>query len=139
MIITGIVEHGDARGRQLGFPTANIPFSHPEIEDGVWTAVVETGDAQWAVAAVSIGRRSTFYTHEGQRLVEVHLLDFNQDLYGQVLRVHLTDRIRGQQSFLSLEALITQLHADVDATRSWATANCPWLLTPSRRTSEVRA
>lgn len=139
MIIHGIVEHGDARGRQLGFPTANIPFSDPRVEDGVWAAVVETGDAQWAVAAVSIGRRSTFYAQQGQRLLEAHLLDFDQDLYGQVLSVHLADKLRHQQSFVSLEALVAQLHADIEATRTWADTNCQWLLSPARQTSRVSA
>lgn len=139
MIINGIVEHGDARGRQLGFPTANIPFSDPGVGDGVWAAVVETGDAQWAVAAVSIGRRSTFYAQQGQRLLEAHLLDFDQDLYGRALNVHLGDKLRHQQSFASMETLVAQLHADVEATRTWAAKNCQWLLVPTRRTSSVSA
>lgn len=139
MIITGIVEHGDARGRQLGFPTANIAFSDPGIDDGVWTAVVETGEAGWAAAAVSIGRRSTFYAQQGQRLLEAHLLDFDQDLYGQVLRIRLTGLLRRQQSFPSLADLVMQLREDVGATRTWAATNCPWLLAPTRRPSEVGA
>lgn len=118
-VIEGIVEHGDARGRALGFPTANLALNHSQIEDGVWVAQLWTGDGHWYVAAVSVGRRPTFYTGEGKRLLEAHLLDFNGDLYGQSIRVELKVKIRDQQSFPSSSALIAQLHRDVEITRAW--------------------
>jgi riboflavin kinase/FMN adenylyltransferase len=131
-VVEGIVEHGDARGRTIGFPTANLPLAGPVIEDGVWAAQVRIGSQDWAVAAVSVGRRRTFYTGEGPRLLEAHLLDFDGDLYGRTMRVELTARLRGQQSFSSVQALVEQLHRDVEATREWAAAHCPWLLGQDR-------
>jgi FAD synthase len=78
-VIQGIVEHGDERGRTIGFPTANIQLFDDQIEDGVWGAVIRIDSGKWGVAAVSIGRRRTFYSQEGNKLLEAHLLDFNED------------------------------------------------------------
>lgn len=126
-IIEGIVEHGDARGRTIGFPTANIALrdSGPEdsevedsgVEDGVWAAWVRLESGDWTAAAVSVGRRRTFYRGRGPRLLEAHLLDFHGDLYGQVIRVELCARLREQQDFPSPEALVRQLRHDVEAAR----------------------
>ena len=91
-VVEGIVEHGDARGRTIGFPTANLAICDPGVEDGVWAAQIRVDSDQWAVAAVSVGRRRTFYTGQGPRLLEAHLLDFNGDLYGRTMRVELTVR-----------------------------------------------
>ncbi|MBO1267304.1 riboflavin kinase [Arthrobacter cavernae] len=137
-IVEGTVEYGDQRGRTLGFPTANIPIlGNPEL-DGVWAGLVETGLVPFAVAAVSIGRRRTFYSGEGERLLEAHLLDTEQELYGQHLRVHLLERLRPQAAFPSVEALIEQLHEDVEQTRRWAELNQPWLLSPIAGTSPAK-
>ncbi|MEX5262217.1 riboflavin kinase [Kocuria sp. CPCC 205263] len=138
-VVEGIVEHGDARGRTIGFPTANLALPGSGIEDGVWTAQVRIGSEEWAVAAVSIGRRRTFYGTEGPRLLEAHLLDFNGDLYGRTMRVELTAKLRGQQSFSSVRALMEQLHRDVEATRAWAATQCPWLLNTQGSTTRERA
>ncbi|WP_344119987.1 riboflavin kinase [Kocuria aegyptia] len=127
-VIEGVVEHGDARGRTLGFPTANIALTDLEIADGVWAAQVRTGSEIWAVAAVSVGRRRTFYTGEGSRLLEAHLLDFDGDLYGQTLRIELITQLRDQQSFSGIHALTEQLHRDIEDTRAWAATHCPWLV-----------
>ncbi|MGX5358094.1 riboflavin kinase [Kocuria sp. KH4] len=131
-VVEGIVEHGDARGRTIGFPTANLAIRGPGIVDGVWAAPVRVDSRAWTVAAVSVGRRRTFYTGEGPRLLEAHLLDFTGDLYGRTLRVELSVKLRGQQSFPSVEALVEQLHRDVGATRRWAATHRPWLLDPRR-------
>lgn len=141
-VVEGIVEHGDARGRTIGFPTANLPLPGSGIEDGVWAAQVRIGADEWVVAAVSIGRRRTFYGNEGPRLLEAHLLDFNGDLYGRTMRVELTAKLRGQQSFSSVQALKEQLHRDVEATRAWGATHCPWLLNTQNTqdsTSRTRA
>lgn len=137
-VTEGIVEHGDARGRTIGFPTANLSLFGSGIEDGVWAAQVRIGAEEWAVAAVSVGRRRTFYGNQGPRLLEAHLLDFTGDLYGRTMRVELTAKLRGQQSFSSVQALTEQLHRDVDATRAWAAAHCPWLLTAQRHQTPER-
>lgn len=127
-VIEGVVEHGDARGRTLGFPTANIALTDHEIADGVWAAQVRTGSGTWAVAAVSVGRRRTFYAGEGPRLLEAHLLDFNGDLYEQTLRIELVTQLREQQSFSDIHALTEQLHRDIESTRQWAVTHCAWLV-----------
>ncbi|MFW6186436.1 MAG: riboflavin kinase [Actinomycetota bacterium] len=138
-VVEGIVEHGDARGRTIGFPTANLAICDPGVEDGVWAAQIRVDSDQWAVAAVSVGRRRTFYTGQGPRLLEAHLLDFNGDLYGRTMRVELTVKLRGQQSFSSIQTLMDQLHRDVEATRAWALIHCPWLLSTQGSTNWERA
>lgn len=153
MVVEGVVEHGDARGRTIGFPTANLPLpdagidagigaevgagSGKAVEDGVWAALVRTGSGEWRVAAVSVGRRRTFYTGGGHRLLEAHLLDFHGDLYGQALRVELAAKLRDQQSFPGVQALTAQLRRDVEDTRRWAAGHCPWLLAPQERRAAV--
>lgn len=135
-IVEGIVEHGDARGRQLGFPTANLPLNDIQILDGVWAARAEVAMGESLVAAVSIGRRRTFYAGGGERLLEAHLLDFNRDIYGQPLRVVLHAKLRTQRSFASVEDLTAQLGRDVRATRAWAAEHypsCPALTAPGSR------
>lgn len=138
-IIEGVVEHGDARGRELGFPTANLPLTDTNVEDGVWAATIDLGHGEWAVAAVSIGSRRTFYADSGPRLLEAHLLDFRGDLYGKVLRVHLGVHLRGQQAFASASELIDQMHEDVLQTRAWATGAFPWLVRSLKHTDKVEA
>ncbi|MFF0989815.1 riboflavin kinase [Kocuria nitroreducens] len=137
-VIEGVVEHGDARGRTLGFPTANIALTDLEPADGVWAAQVRIGSEAWAVAAVSVGRRRTFYAGEGPRLLEAHLLDVDGNLYGQTLRIELITQLREQQSFPDVHALTEQLHRDVEDTRAWAAAHCPWLLSARVPTAPER-
>lgn len=119
--VRGVVEPGDQRGRVLGFPTANIamPDEAGEAGDGVWAGWVEREDGTKLTAAVSIGRRATFY-EDGHRLLEAHVLDFSGDLYGETLVVHLGRHLRDQRAFESSEALIDALNDDVAATREWA-------------------
>lgn len=120
-VICGPVEHGDARGRLLGFPTANLSIDRPDVADGVWAALVTVDGTGPAVpAAVSIGRRTTFYGRHGQRLLEAHLLDVDRDLYGRLLEVRLHRRLRPQRRFDGVDALTEQMHRDVRATRDWA-------------------
>jgi len=135
-IVEGIVEHGDARGRQLGFPTANLPLHDMQVLDGVWAAVAEVAPGESLIAAVSIGRRRTFHARGGERLLEAHLLDFDRDIYGQTLRVALHAKLRTQRSFASVEDLTAQLRRDVGATRAWAAEqyhSCQAPTKPGRR------
>ncbi|HEY5856635.1 MAG TPA: 3,4-dihydroxy-2-butanone-4-phosphate synthase [Aldersonia sp.] len=119
--IRGVVAHGDQRGRELGFATANIELDtrthHLFPADGVWAGRCVLPDSRSIPAAVSIGRRSTFYGHAGARLLEAHLLDFDEDLYGADITVHLDHWIRGQKAFTSKEDLIAALEDDVRRTR----------------------
>ncbi len=117
--IVGEVEHGDHRGRTLGFPTANVRMGpeHAAIDDGVYAATVRLDDGTTRTAAVSIGRRPTFYA-EGTRLCEAHLLDFDGDLYGRTVDIDLRWFVRRQVRFDGLDALVAQLHADVSSCRA---------------------
>jgi 3,4-dihydroxy 2-butanone 4-phosphate synthase/GTP cyclohydrolase II len=120
-IVCGVVCRGDQRGRELGYPTVNLALpddSSAMAGDGVWAGRCVLADGRTVAAAVSIGRRPTFYGRAGVRLLEAHLLDFSGDLYDQNVTVRLDHWIRGQTSFSSKEELIEALAGDVLATRS---------------------
>ena len=121
-LIAAAVEHGDRRGRELGFPTANLPVEEGIAVDGVWAGTVTLADGRAYVATVSVGRRATFYGRHGIRLVEAYLLDFCGDLYGQRVEVRLYSRLRPQRRFPDADALIEQMRQDVNDTRAWAAA-----------------
>jgi len=119
MYIRGVVEHGDERGRTIGFPTANLAVAAGMIQpqDGVFAGFVHLDDGSTFDAAISVGRRTTFYGEAGVRLVEVHLLDFAGDLYDQVIVVELVEWLRGQVTFNGVDALKDQLGRDVMRSR----------------------
>jgi FAD synthase len=119
VVVRGCVEHGDERGRTIGFPTANLSIEGEVLQDGVWAGWLDRGDARHA-AAISIGGRPTFYGRHGFRLLEAHVLDFDDDIYDEVVTVWLCERLRGQRRFPSVDALVTQLRSDVAASRRWA-------------------
>jgi riboflavin kinase / FMN adenylyltransferase len=115
-LLRGTVVHGDRRGRDLGFPTANLAFAYapalPALGVYVGTASVPERNVGPAhPALVSIGVRPTF--HDGGRvLVEVYLLDWDGDLYDAELTVELSARLREERRFESVEALVEQMRAD---------------------------
>ena len=117
--VRGPVEHGDGRGRLLGFPTANV--SVPENiclpADGVYAGTFSAADGAARLAAISVGRRPTFYAEAGMSLVEAYVLDFDGDLYGQQARVRFTHRLRGQERFDEVDDLVAQMHRDVEKVR----------------------
>lgn len=115
--ISGVVETGAARGRQLGFPTANIrPDPKRALPaDGVYAAIVPMDGIEHRAVA-NLGSRPTF--KEGERLLEVHLLDVAADLYGQHLDVDFVDRLRDVKRFESIDALRAQIGRDADAART---------------------
>lgn len=119
-LFAGTVERGDQRGRELGFPTANLPAGEGAAGDGVWAGTVTLAEGPAYVATVSVGRRATFYGRHGIRLVEAYLLDFCGDLYGQRVEVRLYSRLRPQRRFAAADALIEQMRQDVKDTRAWA-------------------
>ena len=120
--VSGVVEKGDQRGRTLGMPTANLPVErHAGVPpEGVYAGVVVRADGTRHPAAVSLGRRPTFYA-DSHELCEAHLLDFSGDLYGEEVTVVLTHFLRGQERFDGLDALIAQMRADCDAARDAVT------------------
>ena len=109
--VSGTVTHGDARGRDLGYPTANLPVTGTIAmpADGIYA--VRVGGAAEADGVASIGVRPTF-GEEGERLLEVHLFDFAGDLYGRVIDVDFVERLRGELRFDSVEALVDQMDDD---------------------------
>ena len=115
--IQGEVVKGDQRGRELGYPTANVHLNdtiHPAY--GVYACWVKIdGENKWHMAATNIGIRPMFEVPIGQ--VEAHILDFDEDIYGKTLRVKPVKRLRGEAKFESLEALISQIEKDCVASR----------------------
>lgn len=115
--IEGVVVEGDRRGRELGYPTANLALAADvELEDGVYAGSVELEDGTTHRAAVSVGRRPTYYTM-GERLAEAYLLDFDRDLYGQKVRVVIRRFLRPQRAYATQAELIEQMVRDVDLVR----------------------
>jgi riboflavin kinase/FMN adenylyltransferase len=117
--VRGTVETGDRRGRELGFPTANVavPARTCLPADGIYAGVFVDADGVERPCAISLGRRPTFYDHADSSLLEAFILDFDGDLYGQEVRVRFVDRIRGEERFASVDDLVAQMHRDVDAIR----------------------
>ncbi len=112
--LRGEVMHGDERGRELGFPTANLIPAEELVcpGHGIYACRADDGYA----AAVSIGVRPTFKTGRGE-LIEAYLLDFQGDLYGRTLQLDFIERLRGERRFDSAKALIEQMHRDVERAR----------------------
>ena len=111
--LRGEVVTGDKRGRELGFPTANIVPDEALVCPGHGVYVAR---ADGACAAVNVGVRPTFGTGRAV-LVEAFLLDQDVDLYGQVLKLDFVARLRGERRFETVEALVEQMHTDVQRTR----------------------
>jgi riboflavin kinase/FMN adenylyltransferase len=121
-MVEGEVVSGDQRGRELGFPTANlVPDDSLAIPGhGVYAAF-----ANGVPAAVNVGVRPTFETGRGV-LIETYLIDHEEDLYGTVLRVAFVARLRGERRFAGVEELIAQMRVDVeDAKRVCASFQRP--------------
>lgn len=124
--VTGLVVEGDRRGRAIGFPTANLDTGRGEGSggmlpgDGVYAVVARRLDGgelsapAWAGVA-NLGVRPTF---AAGRSAEVHLFDFDGDLYGAALRVGFVARVRGERKFAGVDALVAQIREDAAAARS---------------------
>ena len=118
--VLGTVVEGDRRGRELGFPTANLAV--PERiclpDDGIYAGWFQAEGADSRPAAISLGRRPTFYADATDSLLEAHLLDFDGDLYGRRAAVRFVERLRGEERFTSVDELVAQMERDVEATRA---------------------
>jgi riboflavin kinase / FMN adenylyltransferase len=119
--LRGPVQHGDERGRELGYPTANLVPENALVypSNGVYAcraAVEEDGQWRWWPAATNVGVRPTFVTGRGL-LVEAFLLGFEGDLYGRRLRLEFLERLRGELRFDSVDELVEQMQRDVEDTR----------------------
>ncbi len=119
--LRGIVVHGDERGRELGFPTANLAFDYPAALPalGIYLGRVRVPDRSVGpdhAALVSVGVRPTFHD-DGRVLVEVYLLDWDGDLYDAALELKLDARLREERRFDGVDALVMQMHADESEAR----------------------
>jgi len=116
-VVHGEVVHGDERGRDLGFPTANLVPRDGYVTPGHGVYACRTGDGH--VAAVNVGVRPTFVTGRGE-LIEAYILDFEGDIYGTELRLEFLKRLRGEKRFATVDALVEQMHLDVEQAREAA-------------------
>lgn len=116
--VRGTVEVGDRRGRDLGYPTANlaVPTRICLPADGVYAGTLVPQDGRERAAAISVGSRPTFY-EDGATVLEAHVLDFDADLYGQRVKVRFREWLHGQERFDSPDDLVAAMARDVDATR----------------------
>ncbi|MCL4293373.1 MAG: bifunctional riboflavin kinase/FAD synthetase [Acidimicrobiia bacterium] len=115
----GSVERGDGRGAGIGFPTANVavPAEMCLPADGIYAGTFRGDDGADRPAAISVGRRPTFYPDARASLLEAHVLDFDGDLYGQHAAVRFVERLRDEERFDSVDALVSQIAADCDEAR----------------------
>ncbi len=122
----GIVVHGDHRGSTIGFPTANVDVSSEQLlpADGVYACrVYITADPAAHDAVTNVGVRPTFGLL--RRTVEAHLVDWSGDLYGTTIRITFLHRLRGEQKFDGIQALVAQIRADVAAARDFLAHDRP--------------
>lgn len=120
-VLEGTVVHGDARGREMGFPTANMGMDVQGMipADGVYAGWLRFDDSGYLPGAVSIGSNPTFDGND--RRVEAHVVGVefpDMDVYGSHMRIEFESRIRGQVTFQGMNALIVQMHDDLVNTRA---------------------
>ena len=110
---SGTVIGGDKRGRELGFPTANIKLLSQEKllpAIGIYAVRVLLGN-ETHIGLLSIGKRPTFY-NAGELVTETYIYNFNREIYGEVVTIELVERLRGEEKFNSAEELINQMNKD---------------------------
>jgi riboflavin kinase/FMN adenylyltransferase len=113
--ITGIVRKGNQRGRELGFPTANVALSD-RVPEGIYISTVHVADKNYQ-AITFIGEAKTF--HETVYQSETYILDFEKDIYDVQITVNLLQKIRDNEKFTTVDALILQMHDDEEKTRAY--------------------
>lgn len=118
-VMNGVVVHGDARGRTIGYPTANVKVDPKQLLPAIGVYVVRIDVAgKWYHGMASIGRNITF---EANRpiTVEVNIFDFNKDIYGEFVRVEWLHYLRGELKFDGIDGLMAQLHQDKEDTLNY--------------------
>lgn len=117
--LQGLVAHGDQRGRTIGFPTANLDYAREKVipAGGIYACWAYLGDRKFK-AAVNIGTNPTFTPDKKTLNVEAYLLDFDEDIYGEALRLEFVERLRDELKYTTVEALIEQIEKDVEQTRN---------------------
>ena len=116
-LLEGTVEHGSARGHDLGFPTANLAVHDHMIlpKLGVYAGWMRWNDDRYP-AVVNVGLNPTFGDRDTP-IVEAFIIDFDQDLYDQTIEIEFTHRLRDELRFTNVDDLVTQMHADVEQAR----------------------
>ena len=114
--VLGPVRHGDKRGRQLGFPTANMMLPDCGLAHGIYAVRVRLGPGRFHDGVASYGRRPTF--DDGAPLLETYLFDYSGDLYGQEIAVEFVGYIRGEARFDNADALVARMHVDASEARA---------------------
>jgi riboflavin kinase/FMN adenylyltransferase len=114
--VRGVVERGEQRGRELGYPTANVALPAEILVPAPGIYAGWYGGER--AAAISVGRRPTFFDGAAPVVLEAYVLDFAGDLYGQQARVSFVARLRDEERYDSVDALVAQMALDVDATRA---------------------
>ncbi len=116
--LQGLVTHGDRRGRGIGFPTANLDYAREKVmpTGGVYACWAYLGDEKH-MAAVNLGTNPTFTPDKQTLNVEAYLLDFDREIYGEVIQLEFAARLRDELKYDSVEALIRQIELDVKQTR----------------------
>jgi riboflavin kinase/FMN adenylyltransferase len=121
--LRGPVVAGEKRGRDLGFPTANMAVGLDRAlpEFGIYVTRAHVREATYE-SCTSVGVRPTFEDDDNPT-VETHILDFDEDIYSQDLRIDLLHRIRGEEKFDSLDGLVKRMHEDIEETRRYFDAH----------------
>lgn len=116
--LVGDVENGEGRGRTIGIPTANLAIWKERATpgSGVYVCRAEVNRQSWQ-AVVNIGVRPTFESEVTAPTLEAHLLDFDEDIYGESMRLEFLMRLRGEKKFAGVEELVTQIKADIAEAR----------------------
>jgi riboflavin kinase/FMN adenylyltransferase len=117
--LQGLVTHGDQRGRGIGFPTANLEYAREKVmpAGGIYACRAYLGGEKY-MAAVNLGTNPTFTPDKQTFNVEAYLLDFNRDIYGEMMQLEFAAHLRDEMKYDSVEALIRQIRLDVEQTRT---------------------
>jgi riboflavin kinase/FMN adenylyltransferase len=118
--VTGIVIKGDGRGNKLGFATANLNIKEEQLlpQTGVYAGRARLANGNTLNAVINLGFRPTFGT-DNALCMEVHILDFKQDIYGEKLTVEFWHKLRNEQKFDGIESLKKQINLDCESARSY--------------------
>jgi riboflavin kinase/FMN adenylyltransferase len=112
------VTHGDNLGKKIGFPTANLSAHNEQFPpNGVYAAVARLTDGTH-LGVVNLGIRPTVATGKSDRVLEIHLFDFNRDIYGKDVEVRFVKFLRPEKKFESVDALVAQIRRDTDEART---------------------
>jgi riboflavin kinase/FMN adenylyltransferase len=116
--LQGLVSVGDQRGRTIGFPTANLDYAREKVipAGGIYACWAFLGSEKYK-AAVNIGTNPTFTPDKQTLNVEAYLLDFDRDIYGEVIWLEFIERLRDELKYTTVDALIKQIDKDVEQTR----------------------